>query len=376
MAKLKKKNNLILDFAKKIKSLKKPTLKEIKTEAITLLEKLRTFPYKDFGGKIYKKVKGCNLKQLKNNKAVHKTAEILAGSGKFVVSAVVTFLFFYYLIGSSVVENIDVKTEYKSESAKTPTFETAKTMSFLIKREIDDKMWTPNLPMIFPAYALDNMPNFQKGIIAAVKNISSALCGFSKNTEAQQKSAEKAYELLSYAPDVWLMSRKGAFNLAPSSNSQYRKAAKELRVFSAKGIFTPNVHDFKLLLAEMDKGLQKSVRKNENQQLEHSDDWFDTKADNLFYYNKGYAFSLWQITKTLAADYKETLLQYNIYEDWTHLVAALEKAAVLRPKMVRNARADAVFAANHLLVQNSYLLKAVLAIQLIKENLPREENAD
>lgn len=337
--------------------------------------RVRNFEYRKFVKKLWQKIKDIKQK-LKKNKTIGKILRIFGNSGKIIITVAVTFLFFYYFIGSAVVENIDIKTKYKGDTSKTPTFETARTMSFLIKREIDEKMWTPNLPLVFPAYALDNMPNFQRGMIAAIRDVSSALVEFSKNNETQAKAAEKAYKLLSYSPDVWLMSKKGVFNLAPSSNSQYRKAAKELRVFSAKGIFVPYESDLKTLLEKMKKGLLKATQKSEKRQREHSADWFDTKADDLFYYNKGYAFSLAQIAEILAADYKEILLKYDLYEPWTHLVADLTRCAEMRTHMVRNGKTDAVFSANHLLAQNYFMLKAVLTIEELLKNLAKAENAN
>ena len=48
-------------------------------------------------------------------------------------------------------------------------------MAFIINREVSGKMWTPNLPFFFPSYFLDNMPNFQLGMISSVSCLAQAM---------------------------------------------------------------------------------------------------------------------------------------------------------------------------------------------------------
>ena len=276
-------------------------------------------------------------------------------------------------VGSQIVEDMDVTTEYDVPSEKSPLFETPDSMAFLLKREIDDKMWTPNLPVIFPAYILDNMPNFQTGIVDAVKDVSGVMRKLSFNTPAQNKDIKDAYKLLDYAPNVWIMTRKSALKLAPSSNSQYRKAAKKLKDYRRNGIFTPQAVDLEKLITSIGKKLQKISQANEELQQENSGDFFDTRSDDLFYYNRGYAFALWQMTKTLSADYKDLILKMNVYPEWTYLVSSLKRAAEMKPRIIRNGSATSVFVPNHLIMQNYYLLRALTAAEKIRNGLIREE---
>ncbi|MBQ7633225.1 MAG: DUF2333 family protein [Alphaproteobacteria bacterium] len=295
---------------------------------------------------------------------------------RFLTIFLPSFIFFYYLTGSMIAEKIDVSTEYKPQSKHLPMFETAETMSFLLKREVDDKMWTPNLPFIFPAYVLDNMPNFQIGIVRGVKEVIPAIRNFERNTDAQRKDIKYAYKLLAYPPDIWLMSRKGNFNLAPSSNAQYRKAAAELHRFGKDGAFFSISKDLDILLQKISKNLQNIVTRNAEQQREKSSDWIDTTSDDLFYFGKGYAFALWQISKTAGADFKEIILKNNLYIEWTYLVNSLKKAAELDPFVVRNGTSDSTFVPNHLLMQNFYLQRAIISAERIRLGLSEETNAD
>lgn len=333
--------------------------------------------WKNVPAKIWNKVRKFKLQKSTAYKLGKKFFKKLSDSWKIVLTVVPLFLIFYYGLGSKIVENMDVKTEYKFEkSDKVPLFKTADGMTFLIRREVDDKMWTPNLPMIFPAYVLDNMPNFQVGIITAVKDIAGTMRYFKNNTETQSKDIEEAYKLLSYPPNIWIMSRKGKFNLAPSSNSQYRKAGNELRKFMRDGIYKPNADDLRLLLKKISSKLQKLTLDSEEYQQENTAKWFDGEEDNLFYNHKGYAFAMWQISKVLCRDYKDIIVNNDLYEDWVRMSASLQKAAEFSPIIIRNGNPDSVFTPNHLLSQNYYLLRAISAAEKIRGNLSEMVNAN
>ena len=312
--------------------------------------------------------KNCMLNKLKKRlplKFMHKISD----SWKTLITAVLLFLFFYYSIGSMFAEKIDLKTGYKVSVHNTPTFETTTGMAFLLKREVDKKMWTPNLPLIFPAYVLDNMPNFQIGIVSAVRDFVASLRHLEQNTEAQQKNIDKAYSLLNYPPDVWILSKQSTFKLAPSSNSQYRKAGKELRQYSRNGVYTANAPDLSYLLGKISNSLQKLTAKSEEYQREKSSNWLDFSSDNLFYYNRGYAFALWQMGKVLGADYKSVILEQDLYQEWSYMVSSLRKAAEFSPLIVRNGKANSLTAPNHLLMQGYYLMRASASAEKICASL-------
>lgn len=368
-------------LAEKIKNIKFVNIKSALPNVRVYISKFFSFvkqtKWKNFPLAVWDKIKKIKLKKTSAYKLGKKFLKKISDSWKIVLTFVPLFLVFYYALGSKIVENIDVKTQYKIEkNDAAPLFITADTMSFLIKREVDDKMWTPNLPVVFPAYILDNMPNFQVGIITAVKDIASTLRYFKHNTEAQNKDIKTAYKLLNYAPNVWIMSRKGKFNLAPSSNSQYRKAGSELRKFMRDGIYNADVDDLRLLLKKISTKLQKLTLDSEDYQQENTSLWLDNGADDLFYMHKGYAFALWQISNTLCRDYKKLIVENNLYEDWIRMSASLQKAAEYSPVVIRNGRVDSAFTPNHLLMQNYYLLRSISAALKIRDNLAGVTNAD
>jgi len=293
-----------------------------------------------------------------------------------VLICIAIFVFFYYFLGSQLAENIDTATEYNLPKEKSAQMQTAQTMAFLIKREVDDKMWTPNLPPLFPAYVLDNMPNFQTGITAAARDMTNVLRRIEGLTDVQKEDLQKAHKMLSYAPNIWLLSPKGSFGIAPSSNTQYRKAAKYLQKFNMRADFTPQPHNLAQILAQLSKRISRLTIKGEEHWREYSGDFIDTKADDVFYYNRGYAFALWQISKSLGADFKDIIVGYGAYTDWTYLQSSLQQAAEFSPLVVRNGKPNSLWAPNHIMAQNFYLMRALAAIERIRTTLARGAYAD
>ena len=144
---------------------------------------------------------------------------LFRGSWVKVAAVVVTvFLVLYYSLGGWLVQNIDTTTDYEIRTTDNQSA-TVEMMSFLINREIRENMWTPNLPFIFPSYFLDNMPNFQLGVVSSLKTTSAALAARLDKTVAQKSDMplKSAAEYLSYPGTVWMFSPANKLVPAPSA---------------------------------------------------------------------------------------------------------------------------------------------------------------
>ncbi len=336
--------------------------------------KIKTYPYLQ----ILQKLRWREVKQWTVWQKTGRAMRFISDSWKTVLFCLFTFFGCYYLLGSLIAEKIDTTTRCRFLVQTNVTNQTAECMAFLIKQEVDEKMWTPNLPLLFPASILDNMPNFQIGVISAARDMSGALKQLQNINDTQKEDLKKAHKLLNYSPYVWLLSKQSSFRLAPSANTQYRKAAKSLSKFNARQDFLAEPADLYKILTIVCRKLKKITAASEDYQREHAGDWFDFKSDDIFYYNHGYAFALWQIGKALSIDYKTTILNAGAYTDWTAFTASLQQAAEYRPLIVRNGTPQSLMTPNHLLVQNYYLMRALAAAEKIQNLLERhpDDNKD
>lgn len=279
----------------------------------------------------------------------------LRRSWKSVAVIVPLVLIFYYCLGGFMTHKIDKNPDYSVQPVQDGLHFVA-TSAGLIKREIDEKMWTPNLPVIFPGVVLDNMPAFQKGIMATLKTIFS---GFSKDNDSQ--NLDQAVKLLKYPPDIWLLSKDSNLSLAPSSGAQYRKAARFLQNFNDDEAKFAGKDPVVLnnLLKLFEKNLKHTDQKLEDQIREHSSDWFDLKADDVFYFAQGRIYASYVLLRALLKDYKEDIVRLGVYDEWVKVEKSLEDAFSFDPLIVRNGQKHALISPNHLSVLRADVNKAL-----------------
>jgi hypothetical protein len=278
----------------------------------------------------------------------------------------------YYGIGSFASNHIDKQTDLdyaRSERGLTVVDAAAS----LIRHEVDDHLWTPNLPIIFPGYILDNMPAFQSGIIWSERVLAKTL-----KHSFDSKDLDKAAELLDYPTNIWLLSKKNNLSLAPSSGAQYRKARQAMLQFNEKQ--NAPIDDKAFLLSVL-KQIQKKFgaidASLQRQVQEESSGWFDFKADDVFYTNQGRLYGFYVFLKALAQDYKELIVQADQYQAWTSVLKTLEDGLATDPFIVRNGTPDAFLTPNHLIVLDFYTLKAQYGLAQIAAALSKEtDDAD
>ncbi len=291
-------------------------------------------------------------------------------SWKSIAVLLPVFLVLYYTVGSLATNNID-KSLIAMTKPSSKGLTVVSASADLIEREVDDKMWTANLPIIFPGYVLDNMPQFQLGIINSLKTVTGVLA---HNYESE--NLNKAAELLKYPGNVWLLSKTDNLSLAPSSGAQYRKARKELLKFN-DNLIVPKADSSQILINVLDvinRNLSSVTADLEQQIREHSTDFVDTQADNAFYYAQGRLYGYYVVIKALSEDFKPQILEAEQYENITILNKNLENGFLLDPWIVRNGKPDAVFAANHLFILNYYVAKAAYQLSEIINALQKANN--
>lgn len=307
--------------------------------------------------------------------AIDKLMAFLNSWWHTLIIALAAIVFLYYPLGGLLVSNIDRNIGYEINETHPEQSATVEMMAFIVNREVNEKIWTPNLPFFYPSYFLDNMPNFQLGMFDALSKFASS---FAKRADKKINSADKpshltaAAELLRYPGTVWMFSAENKLLLAPSANIQYRKARRQLTDYNAqlsagRETFYRSPDDLAYLLNKTRINLRKSSTLLEDHIREESSSWWDNKADDVFYYQQGKAYAYYLLFKALGYDYKEIIVRADQYRNWTSLLKALEDASSLQPAIVRNGELNSLTAPNHLGYLNMYINKArSLMAQIIK----------
>ncbi len=294
---------------------------------------------------------------------------------KLLVFGIAAVAFLYYPLGGWFVNKIDTTTDYEINTPNDQSA-TVEMMSFLIHREVTENMWTPNLPFMFPSYFLDNMPSFQLGMLSSLKTMSAAMSAKLDKMVATKDELplKKAADFLKYPGTIWMFSPQNKLLPAPSAGSQYRKARKQLIAYNqalrdGSAVFYKSPQDLAFFIQRICNDLWRSNKSLEERIRENSSDFFDFSADEVFYFQKGKVYVYYLLLKTLAHDYKDIIVSYDVYQPLTNMLKSMESVVRLSPMIVRNGVPDSSFAPNSLLSAGYYTVKAASIGRTIVDKL-------
>lgn len=308
-------------------------------------------------------------------RSVAKLLDVFNSWWKIILFLLIALLFLYYPIGAALIHNIDTTTDYEIQTPPEQSA-TVEMTAFLLNREINQKMWTPNLPFFFPSSFLDNMPAFQLGMVSALNNVTASLSrNWSKTiADNDNQRLQEASRLLKYDGTIWMFAPGNSLVPVPSAASQYRRARKELIKFNQDLLdgtipFYKTPQDLALILERISSSLERGTNRLEAQIREHSSDFYDLQADNMFYYYQGRAYGYYLLLKALGHDYKDIVVARDQYKNWTTMLHNLENAVTLNPLIIRNGEPDSLSAPNHLNTLAFHMLKASVQASAISQKL-------
>jgi len=299
-----------------------------------------------------------------------------------IIICIIGFLLLYYPLGAFLTHKIERNTNIEITNDTPNQSQTIEMISYIINNEVNNKIWTPNLPFLFPASTLDNMPNYQLGIIDSLSKFTTA---FEKRIDGKIQNREnnsklyKAATLLRYPGTIWMFDPQNKIKPVPSASNQYRKARRLLikynqSLISGQNTFYKNPLDLAYILQKINLNLSKSTQQLSVAIRENSSNIFDFKADDIFYYNQGKAYTYFLIFKALGHDYKTEIVNTGQYQNWISITKALEEASLIQPWIIRNGRLNSITAPNHLSYLNSYILKAQNTIYKVITKLNSQTN--
>jgi hypothetical protein len=275
-------------------------------------------------------------------------------------------LLLYYPIGMIWIHEIDDNPDFAGTTSAPAQSRMVATMAALIDREIDQHRWTPNDPFFIPSWALDNMPNYQLGIMAGLSRIAVELTdhiGRSRGTSQADPDLDKAVGFLKYPGDRWVWDIKVSIWPQQPAEAQYRAGRKALlayndRLTTGQAIFERRSDNLMAALERIASDVGSMSAVIEQHVKSDGGNVFDMKVDNIFYNNKGRAYAYYLVLRDLGKDYESVIKERNLTAVWNQMVDSFREAALLHPSVVFNGNADSQFLPAHLVGQGFYLLRA------------------
>jgi len=222
------------------------------------------------------------------------------------------------------------------------------------------------MPFFMPAGVLDNMPNFQRGIMAALGRFSTELMdqlGRTRGSSQTDRDLEQARGFLNEQPNVWIW--QPSVSLWPSATSaqKYRAGRDKLmaynkRLAAGQAVFERRADNLQALLDRIanDHGSDSAVI--DQHIIEKSGDLFDSRCDDIFYFNKGRLYANFLLMRALGSDFESIIRERGLTSAWNGTVETFRIASQLDPWIVWNGWPDALLIPNHLAAQGFYLLRA------------------
>jgi len=274
-------------------------------------------------------------------------------------------LLIYYPVGMLLYNTINDDIDYQpADKFVVENGSRAVAMAAtLVDRET--QYWAANKPLWMPAAALDNMPNYQVGMISAAGRFAVELGDFLarvRGSSAMDPDVNRAVGFLKYDGTVWYWGQGNIIPMA-KSETQYKKAVEALHIYNVNvgaGRATyerraDNLIEF-LNRVAADLGSASAAL---NERAEASDaGYFDRLADDVFYDVKGRLYAYYLIMRELGTDFAPIIRERQAQAVWDQMLGSLRSAAEMDPLIVANGDEDSVFVPSHLRALESSLLRA------------------
>ncbi len=208
--------------------------------------------------------------------------------------------------------------------------------------------WLPNDLPLTPGWLLDNQPNFQLGVLQAMRHATRVLrdnLSRQRTSDAVHKEADLAYTLFNNDPGKW------AF---PSAEGQFQKGCNALvrfrRELGQTAQVYPRADNLVQLLTPLSSelgGATSLLLRNQTGKTP----W--AEVDNHFYFAQGYAYALTGILRAVKVDFAPVLADKKGQEILDLILQSLEESQ-FEPWIVTNGGRDGILA-NHSANLKAYL---------------------
>lgn len=279
----------------------------------------------------------------------------------------IIFLLVYYLGGAWWINTIDDDGDFRPAPTDQVTggSNAVAMMAALIDREVNQNSWTVNDPFFVPSVWLDNMPNYQQGIMSALARFSFELqdqLGRTRGSSQVDPDLRIVSGLLQYPGDTWYMDLSSSLMPVAAAESQYRKARRSLLSYNARlarGEATFERRGDNLMATldriALDLGSSSAVLAS---QVNKASYIIDSEADDTFYNVKGQIYAYYLLLTALGTDFEKLITERELNSAWAQMLGSMRKAALLQPMFVVNGAPDSQLMPSHLAAQGFYLLRA------------------
>lgn len=211
---------------------------------------------------------------------------------------------------------------------------------------------------------LDNKASFQRGINQAIRRTSVELVdslGRVRGTSGINNDLQSARGNIQFDEETWYFG-VNPFGPKTPTPSFYRAAMRDFRKFNVslgkcEAIFdgrSDNMVEFLDRIAN-DLGNTSAIIRERSEF--HNGGWFDTRADDRFWFAFGQLYGYYGILSAAGADFENVVAQRGLTPIWTETIRQLRAALNIQPLIISNGREDGWIMPTHLATMGFYILR-------------------
>ena len=210
----------------------------------------------------------------------------------------------------------------------------------------------------------DNKAAFQRGVNQAIRRTAVELVdalGRVRGTSGINADLQRARGNMQFDEETWYFGSDSLLPKTPTPN-YYRTAMADLRKFNASleacdAIFdgrSDNLIEF-LDRISNDIGSTSAIIRERSEF--HNGGWFDTRADDRFWFAYGQRYGYYGILSAAGADFDAVIKARGIEPLWTESIKQLRSALKIQPAIISNGREDGWIMPTHLATMGFYILR-------------------
>ncbi|MBB4235619.1 DUF2333 family protein [Rhizobium esperanzae] len=225
---------------------------------------------------------------------------------------------------------------------------------------------------------LDNKASFQRGINQAVRRTSAELVdtlGRVRGTSGINNDLQRARGNLQFDEYSWYFGLN-PFGPKTPTPSFYRTAIGDLRKFNTdlaacNAIFDGRADNLMQFIDRIANDLGSTSDMLAERSEHHNRGWFDTRADDRFWFAYGQLYAYYAILTAAQADFSQVVQERNLGAIWSGTTRQFQAALRIQPAIISNGREDGWIMPSHLATMGFYILRVRSNLVEIRSVLDR-----
>ncbi|OWV99461.1 DUF2333 family protein [Rhizobium sp. R693] len=225
---------------------------------------------------------------------------------------------------------------------------------------------------------LDNKASFQRGVNQAVRRTSVELVdtlGRVRGTSGINNDLQKARGNLQFDEYSWYFGLD-PFGPKTPTPSYYRSALESLRKFNTdlaacNAIFDGRADNLIQFIDRIANDLGSTSDVLADRSQNHHRGWFDTRADDRFWFAYGQLYAYYAILAAAQSDFSQVVAERNLGAIFGATMRQFQAALQIQPAIISNGREDGWIMPSHLATMGFYILRVRSNLVEIRSVLDR-----